>query len=63
MTTVLAERVAQADAQLGIEFINLSKLQFDPRVLALLPESLINLHRVYSGSFSEQPAFAGDGEP
>ena len=33
-------------SQLGIEFINLSKLHYDPRVLALLPLSLINLHKV-----------------
>ncbi len=51
LTTVLAERVAQANSQLGIEFINLSKMQFDARVLGLLPEPMINQLKVIPVGF------------
>ena len=46
LTTVLAERLAQASQQMGIEFINLGKMKFDERVLALLPETMMVQHRV-----------------
>ena len=36
LTTVLAERSKNANQHVGIEFINLARMQFDPRVLALL---------------------------
>src|SRR5205085_4662436 len=38
LTTILAERVETASQQVGIEFINLAKLNFDPRVLSLVPQ-------------------------
>src|SRR5512135_863090 len=38
LTTILAERLEEANKQSGIEFINLAKMQFDPRVLSLLPQ-------------------------
>ena len=46
LTTVLAERLALASQQVGIEFINLAKMKFDERVLALLPETTMIQHRV-----------------
>ncbi len=46
LTTVLAERLANASQQVGIEFINLGKMKFDERVLALLPEPMMVQHRV-----------------
>ena len=51
LTNILAERLEEANKQAGIEFINLSKLQFDPRVLALLPQNLMMQHRVIPIAF------------
>ena len=41
LTTILAERVEAASQQVGIEFINLAKLSIDPRVLQLLPQTML----------------------
>jgi type IV pilus assembly protein PilB len=46
MSRVLAERLDEADQQAGIEYINLSRLQFDARVLKLLPQQMILQHHV-----------------
>ena len=51
LTTILAERVEQASQQVGIEFINLAKMQFDPRVLALLPQTMMLQHKVIPVAF------------
>ena len=51
LTTILAERVEQASQQVGIEFINLTKLQIDPRVLELLPQPMMIQHRVLPVAF------------
>jgi type IV pilus assembly protein PilB len=52
LTTILAERVESASQQVGIEFINLSKLSLDPRVLELLPQTMMVQHKVIPVSFS-----------
>src|SRR5438270_3897940 len=52
LTTILAERVEAASQQVGIEFINLSKMNFDPRVLALLPQTMMVQHRVIPVAFA-----------
>jgi type IV pilus assembly protein PilB len=46
MARVLAERLEDMTQQTGIEYISLSKLQFDPRVMKLLPEPLMLQHKV-----------------
>ncbi len=51
LTTVLAERVEAASQQVGIEFINLAKMHFDPRVLALLPQPMMVQHKVIPVAF------------
>jgi len=51
LTQILAERLEEANKQAGIEFINLGKMQFDPRVLALLPQQLILQHKVIPVAF------------
>ncbi|HWR17364.1 MAG TPA: ATPase, T2SS/T4P/T4SS family [Terriglobales bacterium] len=51
LTTILAERLEEANKQSGIEFINLAKLQFDPRVLALLPQQTMLQHKVIPVAF------------
>ena len=45
LARVMAERLEQANRNAGIDFVNLSRLKIDPRVLTLLPASLVNTHR------------------
>jgi len=52
LTTILADRVEQASQQVGIEFINLAKMQIDPRVLQLLPQPMMVQHRVLPVAFA-----------
>ena len=52
LTTILAERVEAASQQVGIEFINLSKMNFDPRVLGLLPQTMMIQHKVIPVAFA-----------
>jgi len=51
LTTVLAERVENASQHVGIEFINLAKMHFDPRVLGLLPLPMMLQHKVIPVAF------------
>jgi type IV pilus assembly protein PilB len=46
LARILAERLEDVTRQVGIEFVTLQKANFDPRVLGLLPQSLILLHKV-----------------
>src|SRR5437868_70686 len=52
LTTILAERVETASQQVGIEFINLAKMNFDPRVLSLVPQSMMLQHRMIPVAFA-----------
>ncbi|MDP9266702.1 MAG: Flp pilus assembly complex ATPase component TadA [Acidobacteriota bacterium] len=52
LTTILAERVEAASQQVGIEFIALSKLNFDVRVLQLLPQTMMLQHKVIPVAFA-----------
>jgi type IV pilus assembly protein PilB len=52
MSRVLAERLDEANQQTGIEYINLAKLQFDPRVIKLLPHQMMQQHHVIPVAFS-----------
>jgi len=52
LTTILAERVEAASQQVGIEFIALSKLNFDARVLQLLPQTMMLQHKVIPVAFA-----------
>ena len=49
---VLAERLEESNQSSGIEYINLAKLQFDPRVMKLLPEPMMLQHKVLPVAFS-----------
>ena len=51
LTTILAERLEEANKAAGIEFINLGKMQFDARVLALLPQQVMMQHKVIPVAF------------
>lgn len=52
LTQILAARLERASEQVGIEYVSLGKMQFDPRVLALLPEQTILQHKVLPVSFA-----------
>ena len=47
----LADRLEQANARAGVDFVSLSRLQIDPRVLTLLPQPLVQQHKVLPISF------------
>jgi type IV pilus assembly protein PilB len=51
LTGILAERLERASQQVGVEFINLAKMNLDPRVLELLPLTLVNQHKVLPVAF------------
>jgi len=46
LSRVLAERLEESNQQTGIEYINLHKLQFDARVLKLLPQQMLLEHKI-----------------
>src|SRR5436309_7481549 len=46
LARILAERLEDATKQVGIEYVNLFKGKFDPRIVGLLPQSLCQLHKV-----------------
>jgi type IV pilus assembly protein PilB len=46
LARILAERLEEVTRQVGIEFVTLQKSNFDPRIIGLLPQSLILLHKV-----------------
>ena len=52
LTAILAERLDHSSQQVGIEYMNLAKMQFDQRVLALLPEPMMMQHKVIPVSFA-----------
>ena len=52
LTRMLAERLAEANRRAGVDFVNLAKVQIDPRVVTLLPLALINAHRVVPIAFA-----------
>ncbi len=51
LTTILAERLEAASQNVGIEYINLGKMQFDTRVLALLPQPMMIQHKLIPVAF------------
>src|SRR5215471_12992438 len=51
LARILAERLEDATKQVGIEYVNLFRGKFDPRVIGLLPQSLCLLHKVIPVSY------------
>src|SRR5262245_29831460 len=45
LACVMAERLDKANRAAGIDFVNLSRLKVDPRVLTILPQPLITAHK------------------
>ncbi|PYS54972.1 MAG: hypothetical protein DMG13_05990 [Acidobacteria bacterium] len=46
LARIMAERLEDRTKQVGIEFVNLFRGKFDPRVVGLLPQQLCLLHKV-----------------
>jgi type IV pilus assembly protein PilB len=51
LARILAERLEDATKQVGIEYIHLLKSNFDPRVVGLIPQSVVQLHKVVPIAF------------
>jgi type IV pilus assembly protein PilB len=51
LAAVMAERLERANRSAGIDFISLSRLKIDPRVLTLLPPALVNAHKCVPVAF------------
>src|SRR2546421_8728260 len=51
LARILAERLEDATKQVGIEYVNLFRGKFDPRVVGLLPQTLVQLHKVVPVSY------------
>src|SRR5690349_18526581 len=52
LARILAERLEDATRQVGIEYVSLLKGNFDPRVVGLIPQAVIQLHRVVPIAFT-----------
>jgi type IV pilus assembly protein PilB len=51
LTAVMAERLERANQRAGVDFMNLSKVKVDARVLTVLPAALVTQHKVLPISF------------
>jgi type IV pilus assembly protein PilB len=49
---MLAARLVEANRHVGVDFVNLAKVQIDPRVLMLLPQPLMTAHKVIPIAFA-----------
>jgi CRP-like cAMP-binding protein len=52
MMAALADRLDAANRHVGIDFVNLSRATIDSRVLRLLPQAVVNEHRIVPISFA-----------
>ncbi len=51
MMAALAERLDAANRHIGVDFVNLSRVKVDPRVLRLLPQAIVHEHKVVPIAF------------
>ena len=51
VAAAFAERLDRANQHAGVDFVNLARVQIDPRVLTLLPQSLVNQHKAVPIAF------------
>ncbi|HUP39438.1 MAG TPA: ATPase, T2SS/T4P/T4SS family [Vicinamibacterales bacterium] len=63
MMAALADRLEAANRHVGIDFVNLSRVKIDPRVLRLLPQPLVNEHKVVPISFANNRLTLGMTNP
>jgi len=51
LTAMLAQRLDQSRQRAGVDFVSLTRVRIDPRVLALLPPAVVNEHHVLPIAF------------
>src|SRR5262245_28781967 len=51
LARIMAERLENSTGQVGIDFVSLQKSNFDPRVVGLVPQAVILLHKVVPVAF------------
>src|SRR5262249_821514 len=51
LARILAERLEDATKQVGIEYVSLLKGNFDARIIGLIPQSVVQLHKVLPIAF------------
>jgi len=52
LSRVLALRLEESNEQSGLEYVNLRRLQFDVRVLGLLPQQMLLEHKILPAGFA-----------
>jgi type IV pilus assembly protein PilB len=52
LSRVLAERLEDSNEAAGIEYVNLRRLQFDARVLSLLPQQMLIQHKILPAGYA-----------
>jgi type IV pilus assembly protein PilB len=52
LSRVLAQRLEESNEQTGLEYVNLRRLQFDARVLSLLPQQMLIQHKIIPAGFA-----------
>ena len=63
MLAALAARLEAANRHVGIDFVNLSRLKIDPRVLRLIPQAVMNQHRIVPIAFANNRLTLGMTNP
>ncbi len=63
MMAALADRLDAANRHAGIDFVNLSRVKIDPRVLRLLPQAIVSEHKVVPISFANNRLTLGMTNP
>ena len=51
VAAAFAERLDRANQHAGVDYVNLARVQIDPRVLSLLPQSLVGQHKAIPIAF------------
>ena len=47
LARILADRLEEANKQVGVEFVSLTKnINFDPKVVGLVPQNILMQHKV-----------------
>jgi type IV pilus assembly protein PilB len=52
LSRVLAARLEESNEQAGIEYVNLRRIQFDARVLSLLPQPMMLQHKIIPAGYT-----------
>jgi type IV pilus assembly protein PilB len=63
MMAALAARLEAANRHAGVDFVNLSRVKVDPRVIRLLPQAIVNEHKILPLSFANNRLTLGMTNP